>query len=473
MRSKRTWAMLFLALMIMGLIEGGLRTGFAAAAHPGYYRPLEFADMDLEDPASPWCWQRSRESEHFICFWERGFGEDPAAAPAPYAVDTADLLDKAERFWHTNVDQARMADPAASQLSRYKMQIYLVYTLDWVAAGAGYDNVIGALWISPPACRPAGRVVAHEIGHCFQYQVYCDQLLSGAADDGRHGFRYGYTGSNGGNGLWEQCAQWVSFLDDPEGRIAEMGMWPRLCNLAFEHEWTRYESYWLQQYWTLLHGPAALGRIWRESAWPEDALAAYTRLFLQGDIEKRNDMLFSYAAAMAAGELLPDRAAWDLSLFAPALYRTDDGWLQIGYAGCPGVGGFNIIPLEGSARIQFQGLPAGAPLCSDDPGLYRVTGPDGEPAIGGQLKNYNRSDVPLGWRYGVITMENAGCILHEIHRDAQGDILFQMPEGCEGAYLLVVGTPGEATVNPWDDDERTDVQCPYRIRLDALSALDE
>ena len=71
--------------------------------------------------------------------------------------------------------------------------------------GRGYDNVIGALWVNPSTCKPVGSTIAHEIGHSFQYQVYCDQILRGETDAWafKSGLRYGYEGSNGGNGFWE------------------------------------------------------------------------------------------------------------------------------------------------------------------------------------------------------------------------------------------------------------------------------
>lgn len=57
------------------------------------------------------------------------------------------------------------------------MEIYLLYQSEWLATGSGYDNVIGALWVNPSTCQPVGSTIAHEIGHSFQYMVFCDYLL--------------------------------------------------------------------------------------------------------------------------------------------------------------------------------------------------------------------------------------------------------------------------------------------------------
>ena len=180
---------------------------------------------DYTVESNRWTFKRSKESEHFVLFWDRMFGDDPNASsvPSSYRVNTDDLLKKAEQFYKTNITRLGMVvvgqeHTHKSQLNHYKMSIYLLYpgthdgvTIDnWVATGAGNDNTIGTLWITPATCQPAGSTIAHEIGHSFQYQTYCDNILNGKANDMRSGFRYGYPGSNGGCGFWEQCAQWVA-----------------------------------------------------------------------------------------------------------------------------------------------------------------------------------------------------------------------------------------------------------------------
>ena len=168
---------------------------------------------DYNVESNRWTFKRSQESEHFICFWDRPFGDNPNAStvPSSYRVNIDDLLKKAEQFYNTNITRLGMVVVGQqathkSRLNKYKMSIYLLYpgthdgvTIDnWVATGAGNDNTIGTLWITPATCQPAGSTIAHEIGHTFQYQTYCDNIINGKADDLRSGFRYGYPGSNGG-----------------------------------------------------------------------------------------------------------------------------------------------------------------------------------------------------------------------------------------------------------------------------------
>jgi len=135
--------------------------------------------MDLNKSSSTWYFGRSKQSEHFIVFWGKEYDElgfvTPSTHPNPvYRVDIDDLLAKAEQFWSMNVSTLKFLTPGSSKTDRYKMMIFLLYQTDWLATGAGYDNTIGALWVSPSTCQPVGSTIAHEIGHSFQYQVYCD-----------------------------------------------------------------------------------------------------------------------------------------------------------------------------------------------------------------------------------------------------------------------------------------------------------
>ena len=176
-----------------------------------FYKPNDFKNMNLLRSDSKWSFVRSKQSTHFIVFWEPGFGMNPNADSVPQAlrVNIDDLLQKAESFYEVNVNKLKFAEVGngKSNLEKYKMQIYLLYQTEWLATGAGYDDVIGALWVNPGTCKPVGSTIAHEIGHSFQYMVYADLLAyGGISNDFKRGFRYGF-GGNGGNGFWKQTAQ--------------------------------------------------------------------------------------------------------------------------------------------------------------------------------------------------------------------------------------------------------------------------
>ena len=153
-----------------------------------------------------WSWFRMKQSEHFFVFWDAYFGNDPNSSDLKEEdrVDVDDLLQKAEHFYETNITKLGMVvtGQGKSQLDKYKMEIYLLDPTPewWVATGSGYDNVIGALWVTPATCKPVGSVIAHEIGHSFQYQVSADKLLTGEGHETDYGMDCAPTGSSAHSG---------------------------------------------------------------------------------------------------------------------------------------------------------------------------------------------------------------------------------------------------------------------------------
>lgn len=439
-----------------------------------YYKPREFADMDMLQKDAEWSWFRARQSEHFVVFWQSGFGDDPNAqtVPANMRVDIDDLLAKAETFYRTNIEKLKFAEvgQGKSFLDRYKMQIYLRYQEEWLATGAGYDDVIGALWVNPSTCQPVGSTIAHEIGHSFQYQVYCDQLLQGAASDFHSGFRYGYEGSNGGNGFWEQCAQWQSFQDYPEEMFASYYFdgWLANCHRHFEHEWMRYSSYWLQTYWTALHGDEAVSRVWKESRYPEDALSAYMRLYCDGDWERLRDELYDYASRMATFDIdgMREYALRYIGRYKTTFYP-DGEYHRVAYADCPGTTGFNVIPLSvpqenTEVTADFVGLDPASPLAPGDPGIYMET-----EAPAGEVSVYNDGNAEdAGWRYGFVSYRADGSRDYSSMYSARsGQARYTVPSGVQKLYFVVVGAPENYRPHPWDEQDLNDEQWPYKVKF--------
>ena len=213
------------------------------------------------DPDNQYTWSktRSKESDNFIVYWDKYYGStapNQLTSSNFYYVDIDDLLEKAEWFYQLNVETLGFANSATSKVNKYKSMILLNHSTEWMAYGGGYDFNCPALWVNPATCKPVGHTIAHEIGHSFQYQTYCDNVKNGAANDFKSGYRYGYEGSNGGCGFWEQCAQWQSYQDYPQQALNDdwNAVWYQQCHRHFEHEWQRYASYYLQYYWTQLHG---------------------------------------------------------------------------------------------------------------------------------------------------------------------------------------------------------------------------
>ena len=439
---------------------------------------------DYTNTSSQWSFKHSKESEHFVVFWDSAFGDDPNASTVPSGmrVDIDDLLLKAEKFYKTNVENLGMVVTGQdkSQLDTYKMMIYLLYQTEWLATGSGYDNTIGALWVNPSTCQPVGATIAHEIGHSFQYQTYCDNIYQGKANDLKSGFRYGYPGSNGGCGFWEQCAQWQAHQDYPSEAINSyhFDVWMRNHHRHFEHEWMRYASYWLQYYWTEKNGLTALGRIWNESAYPEDASQAYMRLFCNNDYEELVRQYFEYAQKASTFDFDHVRSyvAGKYTSYATLLVDLEDDWKQISYMQCPQPTGFNTIPLTlpevgTEVTVTIKALAAGSDLAAGDAGIQV----NGDAVKVGTVTAYNNTAVAGHERlaYGFVGIKWDGTRVYGdmnlVTPSAEGTATFTVPENLRYLWVVVQGAPDQYFQCPWDEKEETDHQLPYQIKVEGTT----
>ena len=438
-------------------------------------------DYMLRDDAK-WSFWRMRQSEHFFVFWEPGFGNDPNSSEVPAAlrVNIDDLLQKAEQFYTTNIEKLKMVTvgEGKSNLDKYKMEIYLLYQQDWLATGSGYDNMIGALWVNPSTCQPVGSTIAHEIGHSFQYQVGCDKLLNGEAEETEYGmtggFRYGF-GPNGAGGCayWEQCAQWQSFQDYPDQcftQEAHPTVWLRNHHRHFDHEFMRYASYWLPYYLTQKHGIEAYGRIWQESKFPEDPIETYARLFCGSNMETFYDEYFDYAARAVTYDF--DAVHQYLSLNPGAAnYSTNmlpkDGGFQPTYDNCPGTTGFNAIELNvpkagTTVKANLKAVAPGSALVAGDPG--KVV--DGDGNAKGNVTTYNQqTNASSAYRIGFVAVSGDQVTYGEMAKGKDAVAEMKVAEGTDKLFLVVVATPTDYQRQAWDDDETNDQQWPYNVKF--------
>ena len=444
-----------------------------------YYKPQEFKDLDMLRSDSKWSFVRSKQSTHFIVFWAKDFGKDPNASTLPDAmrVDVDDLLKKAETFYDMNVNTLKFAEvgKGKSNLDKYKMEIYLLYQTDWLATGSGYDDVIGALWVNLGTCKPVGSVIAHEIGHCFQYQVYADLLaFGGIPNDFLRGFRYGF-GGNGGNGFWEQSAQWQSFQSYPMEAFSSsnFGVYAENYHRHICHEFQRYASYFIHYYWADKHGIDFIGKLWREAKSPEDPIQAYMRL-TGLTVDQLNTELYDAATKFVTWDLDAIRANGSnyIGQLTYKFYQLTDGTYQVAYSRCPGSTGYNVIPLNVPAAgtvltTTFTGLTSGSALASGDPGQYT----DDSKVL--TTTTYNSSlQTRAGWRYGYVALlSNGQRVYGEMNRKTSADVRFTVPEGCTKLWFVVLGAPSTYTPNAWDEKESNDDQWPYTVKFSNTDIL--
>lgn len=444
-----------------------------------FYKPAEFAAMDMLRSDSQWSFVRSKQSEHFIVFWEEGFGMNPNAdtIPAGLRVDIDDLLEKVEVFFDENINTLKFAElgTGASNLDDYKMEVYLLYQTEWLATGSGYDDMIGALWVNPSTCQPVGSTIAHEIGHSFQYQTYADLLAHGGiSNDFTRGFRYGF-GGNGGNAFWEQTAQWQSFQNYPAEAFESYNFEVYMENYHrhINHELHRYASYWIHYYWTDKHGIDFIGKLWREAESPEDPIEAYMRMNSLS-VSQMNDELYDAATKFVTWDLdaIRENGANYIGQHTYKLFQLEDNSYQVSYEKCPGTTGYNVIPLnvpEAGTVVStsFTGLTPGSELAPEDPGQYL----DGETTY--TTTTYNSSELSrAGWRYGYVALlEDGERVYGDMHSATSADVEFTIPENCQRLWFVVLGAPTTYESHAWDELDSNDDQWPYKLSFSQTDLL--
>ncbi len=451
-----------------------------AMAQKQLYLPSQMKSEGYSDTdkTQMWCKLRSRESENFIVYWQSGYGDnDPnsSATASAYRVDVDDMLAKLESFYDLYINKLKFAEVGVgkSTLDKYKMIICLYYTTDWMAYGSGFDDVIGGMWVSPSTCKPVGSTIAHELGHAFQYQCYCD--LKGYA-----GFRYG-TGQ--GSTYWEQTAQWQSFQAYPQQAFTtyDFSVYMNNHHRAFTHEWQRYASYFLHYYQADKHGIDIIGRIWRGGTINnEDANQVYMRITGIDHVEFYRQC---FDAAMKF-------ATWDLDIIRdngknyigrhPYNYiDLGNRKFQVAYASAPQSTGYNLIPLqvpEAGTEIKtvFTAMVPQRALQSGDPGICNKKD-DGSYST---TKTYNKFPEYLkrGFRHGYVALlKNGERIYHatdtiyggnRVRTNESDTTTFVVPENTERLWFVVSPAPKQYISHLWDEDELDDDQWPYQVQFE-------
>ena len=211
---------------------------------------------------------------------------------------------------------------------------------------------------------------------------------------------------------------------------------------------------------------AEIGRLWRESKKPEDAIQTYQRVHGLS-MDELNADLYDYAARCVT---------WDFSAEATNLYAGQlTGITQpvrefgkpyigkIGWAGnldketgfytvdptrAPEATGFNHIrlnlPKDGnSVSVRFEGLP-------NAPGFNRVSNPG-----------------IAGWNVGFVCLKKDGSREYSPSTRVRNnaDVSWNIPADADKLWLVVVATPETYRQHLWDDDNTNDEVWPFRVKF--------
>lgn len=438
-------------------------------------KPSGYSNIDFTKETSQWCFQRSLESEHFICFWEKGLtlSRNNTISLGGSSVNVKTLLENGEKIWKCYVEELGFLEPGASLTDGHKICMFIVNQTEWRADGSGQD---GTVWYYEGStkkskaykvglfhCNPwaagaeGGHTAAHEIGHVFQYLVSADYAVVKNYSEWNYGWRWGFgDNGDGGNGWWESCAQWQAFNVFP-ATLFTNGYYGEYVSSAFKnllHEDYRYANYFIQYYWCQLFGKDFIGKMWRKTKRPEDPVETYKRMnsATQDDFNK---MMFDYACRAVTWDIdgIRDRGKNSQNSFSTKLIYVEgtENTYTVAADNCPQNYGFNIIPLKGikpgsTVKVNFKGV-AGVPG-------YRSINVD-----------------KAGWRYGFVAQtEDGDRVYGDMYCDEEGMAEMVLPTNTKRAWFVVLGAPTEHWHHSWDDNASNDEQWPYQVTFENCAA---
>ena len=403
--------------------------------------------MDLKNPESKWSYDRMECTENFAIFWEKGFGNDLSNPPQlegnPMAVDLENLKEKLESFYDYFYHTLQFAKKG-SKCDKYRMMVMINYSLEGTAYGGDYDGEIGALWVAPNRVQDKKlNCIAHELGHSFQSQITCD----------------GQGEAWGGSGFFEMTSQWMLWHVNPEWVTDENYHWVAFCkdtHKAFLQLTNIYRSPYVLEYWSQKHGLTVIADLFRQGKKGEDPAMTYKQMFNLTQ-EQFNDEMFDASRRIVN---LDFTHAFDVTRKHAGQMTTKlgapdaEGWQMITPENCPENYGFNAIPLN---------LPeAGTTVSVDFKGQAGA-------------KGFNAVNTDkAGWRYGFIATDKEGkCTYSEMGKENIGNLSYQVPEGTEQLWLVVMGAPTEYWRTPerWgnEGEDKESAQWPYSIKLNGTT----
>ena len=413
------------------------------------------SDAQLKVATNQWCYDRSVQSKHWILFWEAGYGANvPAAVPG--------ILETADKIFEFYADSLKFLtiNQGKSKTDNYKMIIRLRHTTEWEASGSGIDNQIGLLTLSNGAhTSRSGQTVAHEIGHCFQYQTHCD-------NNNGNGWMYNW-GNSTLNVFWEMCAQWQAYKFYPQMQFVwdsnQGNDWfGNTINGLHRHPLCvglRYENFFIQDYFCHRHGMDIIARLWNQSVSPEDPFQAYMRLTMTGTTAQKlaqlGDEMWEYGARMTTFDMDPIRERGKSRIgfrSQTSLTKDADNYWWPTQANCIENWGNNAIRLNAPTTaktiyVEFEGK----------------AGAEG-------YNNYNKNRA--GWRLGFVALKKDGTrvygdIASANYNNPQTTVAFECPAQCQYVWLVVSGAPTTYWTRDWLSwsEESTVEQWPYRVKF--------
>lgn len=401
------------------------------------------ANNDYDDPASDYSFARMVEGPNVAIFWHREYGDVPMNNPDPgRTFNPYRMLEETERFYRFYVDEMEYVRKGQSVTDDRKLLVYVFGGDGGTAFGGGQDSV-GIFWT--PAVRvnrePYG-VIAHELAHSFQYLSRTD------------------AGTGAGGGVNEMAAQYFLWQVLPTWQTFEnyhLGHFMGKTHYAFLHGTNIYHTPYVIEYWSNLHGLKFWGDLNRDTRPGEDVVQTYKRMHGMSQ-ESFNDEMFDAVRRFITWDIprVQELSRPYRNQHESELVAVGDGWYRIAPSRVPQNYGYNGIRLEvptagTRVRLEFRGTPGAEGYSSRHPEL-------------------------AGWRYGFVAYGRDGSrVYSDTWKESGGAVSFDVPEGTEYLWLVVMGAPTEhfPVTGPRrgaaEQEAPAEEAWPYMIRLTGTS----
>lgn len=393
------------------------------------YIPKEFSESAFRDSLGRYSFERMDTTDNIVYLWEKGFGKDITTPPMLNSIDMKfdfeGLKAAAERFYIYYRDTLKFIEQG-SLADKYRMMVMINYSEESTAYGGSYDNVIGAIWVTPQRLHEKKfNCIAHELGHAFQAQIAADGLTSA------------------GGPLWEITSQWMLFHVNPHWMTDENYHWKNYMQLThlhpFSHE-TMYCNPYLAEYWSEKHGLEIMSRIWRNNTDEHDPILIYQQ---QTGITQAafNNECFDAALHFITYDL--DR----IRHYAKPYRNAHKGELTK----IEGDGRYSVNEKKIPRTYGYNGVELSVPAAGTEVVLsldgVKPQGVDGE------------------WNYALLPVKSDSIadyseLLRARTADGKGaEIRYVVPEGLSHLWLVVNAVP---TVH---QSERSEAQWKYNVTL--------
>ena len=417
-------------------------------------------------------------SEHFVIrvTYDDESIVDHQQPGEPLSAENLDgILSRLEEIWDVFIDDFGFAPPYYGQQNLYKTNALIT---DYGYLSGGTFNEAG--WPEGPHphlqmhfdATSGYHGMAHEFTHSLQNMV-------NAAD----WFEYGGWFS-------ESHAEFMAYQFSGDG----VGCSEVLVNAPHQHYGTTRNRYCNWQFWDYLSEKfsiAAVNALWSgsiggptfENPYSEeipsvcgqlDGPFATLQRNMNWNIEQLNDLFGQWAMA---------NVNWDYaqkgSIFRDS-YGTYAEELDIGQRGrltrlqAVEDGGLHYVPPEILAPQRWgYNLVRLIPDVGSDSVVVRFRGiVQTQPARSQAFGSYNMepTEIPVpdsGWRWGLVAIDETGSSRYSaLQAGARASLRFDMQDGDQELYLMVLGAPTSLHQIFWDQVSYSIYRYPWRIQVD-------